>query len=142
MYPQPFGIQAEYNWGKTPGLDVAANQIQEKSLNGGYIQAMYKIDNFKFLDTNGTLIPFVKYQYFDGYNKAESNAAQNNVNDWEIGAEWQIAPEVELVAYYHRMKRTNLVVGASSANAALGGPKTDYEEFSADALRVQLQYNF
>lgn len=142
MYPQPFGLQAEWNWGKTPGLDIAANEIQEKSLNGGYIQAMYKIDNFQVFDTNGTLIPFVKWQYFDGYNKAESNAAQNKVNDWEIGAEWQIAPEVELVAYYHRMKRSNLVRGASAANAALGGPATDYEVFSADALRVQLQYNF
>jgi phosphate-selective porin len=142
MYPQPFGIQAEWNWGKTPGLDIAANEIQEKSLNGGYIQAMYKIDNFQVFDTNGTLIPFVKWQYFDGYNKAESNAAQNKVNDWEIGAEWQIAPEVELVAYYHRMKRSNLVSGASAANAALGGPSTDYEVFNADALRVQLQYNF
>jgi hypothetical protein len=40
------------------------------------------------------------------------------------------------------MKRSNLVRGASAANAALGGPATDYEVFDADALRVQLQYNF
>lgn len=145
MYPQPFGIQAEWNWGKTPGLDTTKGTngvIEEQSLNGGYLQAMYKIDNFQFFDTNGTLIPFVKWQYFDGYNKAEANSPQNKVNDWEIGAEWQIAPEVELVAYYHRMKRSNLVTGASAANAALGGPNTDYETFNADALRVQLQYNF
>ncbi|WP_036302349.1 porin [Methylotenera sp. L2L1] len=142
MYPQPFGLQAEWNWGKTPGLDIQANQIQEKSLNGGYIQAMYKIDNFKFLDTNGTLIPFIKWQYFDGYNKAESNAAQNHVNDWEVGAEWQIAPEVELVAYYHRMKRTNLVTNSSGAANPEFPNRTDYETFNADALRVQLQYNF
>jgi phosphate-selective porin len=139
MYPQPFGLQGEWTWGKTPGLDIAANQIQEKSLNGGYLQAMYKIDNFKFLDTDGTLIPFIKWQYFDGYNKAESNAAQNHVNDWEVGAEWQIAPEVELVAYYHRMKRTNLVTGIQTAEFP---NRADYETFDADALRVQLQYNF
>ena len=145
MYPQPFGIQAEWNWGKTPGLDTTKGTngvIEEQSLNGGYLQAMYKIDNFHFFDTNGTLIPFVKWQYFDGYNKAETNSPQNKVNDWEIGAEWQIAPEVELVAYYHHMKRSNLVTGATTANAALGGPATDYETFDADALRVQLQYNF
>jgi len=135
MYPQPFGLQAEWNWGKTPGLDLAANQIQEKSLNGGYVQAMYKIDNFKFLDTNGTLIPFIKWQYFDGYNKAETNAPENHVNDWEVGAEWQIAPEVEFVAYYHKMKRNNLVTGSLSG-------RKDYETFDADALRMQLQYNF
>lgn len=139
MYPQPFGLQGEWTWGKTPGLDIAQNRIEEKSLNGGYLQAMYKIDNFQFFDTNGTLIPFVKWQYFDGYNKAESNAAPNHVNDWEIGAEWQIAPEVELVAYYHKMKRTNLVTGIQTAEFP---NRTDYETFDADALRVQLQYNF
>ncbi|MEK9826144.1 MAG: porin [Methylotenera sp.] len=135
MYPQPFGLQAEWNWGNTPGLDVAKNVIEEKSLNGGYVQAMYKIDNFKFLDTNGTLIPFIKWQYFDGYNKAETNSPENHVNDWEVGAEWQIAPEVELVAYYHKMKRSNLVTGNRAG-------RKDYETFDADALRVQLQYNF
>ena len=141
MYPQPFGLQGEWTWGKTPGLDIAANEIQEKSLNGGYLQAMYKIDNFQFFDTNGTLIPFVRWQYFDGYNKAESNAARNHVNDWEIGAEWQIAPEVELVAYYHKMKRTNLVAAGANANPEFPN-RADYETFDADALRVQLQYNF
>jgi hypothetical protein len=139
MYPQPFGLQGEWTWGKTPGLNTTTNTIEEQSLNGGYLQAMYKIDNFKFFDTNGTLIPFVRWQYFDGYNKAESNAAKNNVNDWEIGAEWQIAPEVELVAYYHKLKRTNLVTGIQTAEFP---NRADYETFDADALRVQLQYNF
>lgn len=135
MYPQPFGLQGEWNWGKTPGLDLATNAIKEKSLNGGYVQAMYKIDNFKFFDTDGTLIPFVRWQYFDGFNKAETNAPENHVNDWEYGIEWQIAPEVELMAEYHRMKRNNLVTG-NRANTR------DYQSFDADALRVQLQYNF
>ncbi len=139
MYPQPFGIMAEWNWGTTPGLDVATNTIREQSLNGGYVQAMYQIENFKFFDTNGTLIPFIKWQYFDGANKAETNAPQNHVNDWEVGAEWQIAPEVELVAYYHKMKRSNLVTGTINPNVKA---RSSYESFDADALRVQLQYNF
>jgi hypothetical protein len=142
MYPQPFGLQAEWNWGTTPGLDTATNTIKEQNLQGGYVQAMYKIDNVKVFDNVTTLIPFVKWQYFDGFNKAETNSPENHVNDWEIGAEWQIAPEVELVAYYHKMKRSNLVTGASAATAALGGPATDYSTFDAEALRVQLQYNF
>lgn len=135
MYPQPFGLQAEWNWGTTPGLDIAQNRIEEKNLQGGYVQAMYKIDNFHFLETNGTLIPFVKWQYFDGYNKAETNAPENHVNDWELGVEWQLAPEVEIMAEYHRMKRNNLVTGNRSGTL-------DYQSFTADALRVQLQYNF
>lgn len=146
MYPQPFGIQAEWNWGNTPGLDIAKNVIEKKSLNGGYVQAMYKIDNFQFLSTNGTLIPFVKWQYFDGYNKAETNSPENHVNDWELGVEWQLAPEVEIAMVYHRMNRTNLVTGnrvASAANTANNlPPREDYENFKAEALRVQLQYNF
>lgn len=135
MYPQPFGLTGEWTWGRTPGLDIATNTIKQESLNGGYLQAMYKIDNFKFFDTNGVLIPFVRWQYFDGYNKAENNAPRNNVNDWEWGVEWQIAPEVELMAEYHRMNRNNLVTG-NRAGAQ------DYQSFNADALRVQLQYNF
>lgn len=135
MYPQPFGLQAEWNWGTTPGLDVAQNRIEEKHLQGGYVQAMYKIDNFQFLETNGTLIPFVRWQYFDGYNKAETNAPKNNVNDWELGLEWQLAPEVEIMAEYHRMKRNNLVTGNRAGTQ-------DYQSFTADALRVQVQYNF
>jgi len=138
MYPQPFGIEAEWNWGITPGLDIASNTIKEQNLQGGYVQAMYHIENFKFFETNGTLIPFIKWQYFDGFNKAETNAPQNNVNDWEIGAEWQIAPEVELAMVYHKMKRNNLVTGASNTTVS----KSDYESFNAEALRVQLQYNF
>ena len=140
MYPMPFGLQGEWNWGKTPGLDIAANAIQEKKLNGGYIQTMYKIDHVKIGDTDGTVIPFVRWQYFDGYSKAEDNAAQNKVNDWELGAEWQIAPEVELVAYYHHMNRSNLVTGGAAATNPSG--KEDYARFKADAIRVQLQYNF
>ena len=98
------------------------------------MQAMYKIDDFY----KGTLIPFIKWQYFDGANKAELNAPVNHVNDWEYGLEWQIAPEVELTAVYHVMNRNNLVTGAS--NTTLN--KQDYATFKADALRVQLQYNF
>jgi phosphate-selective porin len=138
MYPQPFGLQAEWNWGKTPGLDTskgANGTIEEQSLNGGYVQAMYKIDNFKVFDTDGTLIPFVRWQYFDGFNKAETNAPENHVNDWEYGLEWQIAPEVEFVAEYHHMKRNNLVTGARAGTR-------DYQSFDADAIRMQLQYNF
>lgn len=135
MYPQPFGIEAEWNWGRTPGLDLATNTIQEKNMNGGYVQVMYKNDNFKFFETNGTIIPFVKWQYFDGYNKAEVNSPQNKVNDWEIGAEWQIAPEVELVAEYHIMNRNNLVTGNTAG-------RPDYARFEANALRLQLQYNY
>ncbi len=132
-YPQPWGIQTEWNWGTTPALDIATNTIKEATLTGGYVQAMYMTKN-----DWGTWIPFVRWQYFDGANKAETNAPRNKVNDWELGTEWQIAKEVELTVEYHRMNRNNLVTGASSTTLV----PADYGRFQADALRVQLQYNF
>jgi len=135
MYPQPFGLESEWNMGHTPGLNAETNIIEEKNLRGGYIQTMYKIDNFNFIYNNTTLIPFLKWQYFDGYNKAELNAPRNQVNDYELGFEWQIAPEVELVAEYHRMHRNNLVTGNTTN-------RMDYERFQANVLRLQLQYNY
>jgi hypothetical protein len=129
-YPQPFGLQAEWNWGRTPGLDLATNSILETDLEGGYVQAMYKLEH-----RLGTFLPFVKWQYFDGASKAENNAPLNEVNDLEIGVEWQIAAPLELAAVYHRMNRTNLVTGNRAG-------RIDYQRFEADALRLQLQLNF
>lgn len=135
MYPQPFGLQAEWNWGTTPGLNMATNTIAAQSLNGGYVQAMYMKKDWNGW---GTFIPFIKWQYFNGYNKAERNAPQNRVNDWELGLEWQIKPEVEIAAVYHRMNRNNLVTGAGNGTEA----KQDYAPFKANAMRMQLQVNF
>jgi len=129
-YPQPFGVQAEWNWGDTPALDFASNSLVPATLDGGYVQAMYKLDS-----DHGTFFPFVKWQYFDGANKAEANAPRNHVNDWEVGLEWQLAKEVELTAVWHHMKRNNLVTGNR-----LGRP--DYAAFEADALRLQVQFNY
>jgi phosphate-selective porin/polyhydroxyalkanoate synthesis regulator phasin len=138
MYPQPWGLEAEWNWGTSPGLDVAENKIKNGSLHGGYVQGSYFAKDVNLFNYNiGTVIPFVKWQYYDGFNKAETNAPKNNVNDWELGLEWQIAPEVELVAVYHKMKRTNMTTSGEFNN--LNG---SYKTFDADALRLQLQYNF
>jgi len=141
MYPQPWGLEGEWTSGKTPGLEMdegTNGTVANRNLNGGYIQGSYFAnDVFLFNSNIGNLIPFVKWQYFDGYNKAETNAPKNQVNDWEWGLEWQIAPEVELAAVYHRMKRTNMTNVGLHNN--LNG---SYRTFEAEALRLQLQYNF
>jgi phosphate-selective porin len=138
MYPQPWGLEGEWAWGTTPGFDMSDRKVANRSLHGGYIQGSYYANDVYLFDSNiGNLIPFVKWQYYDGYNKAETNAPQNRVNDWELGVEWQIAPEVELAAVYHRMKRTNMTTGG--AYNTLNG---SYQQFEAEALRMQLQYNF
>lgn len=138
MYPQPWGLEGEWNWGTTPGLDMAENKVKNKSLHGGYIQGSYFAKDVSMFNTNiGTVIPFVKWEYYDGYNKAETNAPKNNVNDWIFGLEWQPDPAFEIVAQYQAMKRTNMTTGG--AFNALNG---SYRTFDAQALRIQLQYNF
>jgi Phosphate-selective porin O and P len=99
-------------------------------LEGGYIQAMFMTAN-----ELGTFIPFVKWQYYNGANKSETNSPYNQVNDVELGVEWQIAREVELTGVYHRMDRNNLVTGNRVG-------RIDYQNFETDALRFQLQYNY
>jgi phosphate-selective porin/polyhydroxyalkanoate synthesis regulator phasin len=147
MYPQPWGLEGEWNWGTSPGLDTNAGAlssgrqtgvIKNQSLHGGYVQGSYFAKDFSLFNTNlGTIIPFIKWQYFDGFNKAETNAPQNKVNDWEMGLEWQPVPEFEIAAVYHKMKRTNITT-SGDFNAVNGSYKT----FDAEALRIQLQYNF
>jgi hypothetical protein len=131
MYPQPFGLQAEWNWGKSPGLEKDTLMIDERNVHGGYLQAMYLHKTASY----GNVLPFVKWQYFDGFNKAETNAPKNEVNDWEIGVEWQLNKEVELTAVYHILDRNNLITGNRAG-------REDYANFTSDALRLQVQYNF
>jgi phosphate-selective porin/polyhydroxyalkanoate synthesis regulator phasin len=138
MYPQPWGLEGEWNWGTSPGLDTGTNTMDNRSLHGGYVQGSYFANDVNFMNMNiGNLLPFVKWQYYDGYNKAETNAPKNNVNDWELGVEWQIAPEVEIAAVYHKMKRTNMTTSGMFNNV-----NGSYQTFNAEALRIQLQYNF
>jgi hypothetical protein len=85
------------------------------------------------LKDGDALTPFVKWQYFDGYQKAESNAPKNKANDWEVGVEWQAAKEVELTAVVHKMNRSDL-----SANGGYGYG----DRFEGTALRVQAQINY
>lgn len=125
-YPQPFGLQAEWNWGRGPQLAATLDAIEERSLQGGYIQAMYKDDDFLGV---GTLIPFVRWQRFDGALKFQPNAPFTQVNDWEIGFEWQPVPQVELATVYHRMDRNDTT-------------RAPYADFDSDVLRVQLQINY
>jgi phosphate-selective porin len=125
-YPQPFGLQAEWNWGTGPQLAASLDAIEQRSLQGGYIQAMYKDDDFFGL---GTLVPFVKWQRFDGALKFQPNAPFTDVSDWEIGFEWQPVPQVELVTVYHRMDRNDTT-------------RAPYEQFRSDVLRVQVQINY
>lgn len=125
IYPQPLGLQAEYNIGEGPEYDPATNSIQVKDLQGGYAQLMYmkKIGN-------QTLIPFVKLQYYDGGKKHERDAPSHLVYQTEIGAEWLIVRNLELTALYSIEDRT------------VRNAQNPFNRQHGNRLRLQAQFNF
>ena len=100
LYPKPFGLLAEYNVGTGPEFDKLSDSITNQRLSGGFITASYKID-FK----SQILIPFVRYQKYDGGKKHELDARSYKVEELEIGAEWQPNKNFELVVMYTMSSR-------------------------------------
>lgn len=129
LFPQPFGLQAEWNWGKGATLDPNARDgkgaIERQGLSGGYVQASYKIDNI--FRSDGALIPFAKWQTYRGAWKGANNAPLVAVDEIEVGVEYQIMKALELTLAYSTMDRTN--------TANLG-------QASGDLARAQLQWNY
>jgi hypothetical protein len=125
LYPKPFGIVAEYNWGKGPEFNTQTDSIEVQSLRGGYVQAMYQ---FKVKEQ--IIFPFVRYQLYDGGKKHERDARSHTVDELEVGVEWQPVRAFELVAMYTVSERR-------------------YEDFGRQnnfqagrLLRLQAQINF
>jgi Phosphate-selective porin O and P len=130
-YPQPFGFQTEWNVGRGPGLNDAQNAVIERPLTGGYAMVMYKHDTCN----HGILIPFVRWQYFEGGYRSERNAPYVHVDEWEAGLEWQINPSIEIVTMYTLTDRTN-------TTAFTDAGVRSYNQFEGQLLRVQLQWNY
>lgn len=126
VYPQPFGLQAEYNVGTGPEYNPVNNTIEQKKLKGGYAILSYKIDT----KNHQTLIPFVRYQSYEGGKKHELDARKYRVKETEIGVEWQPFKNFEAVAMYTMSDRT-FEDGVLKTNQQKG-----------NLLRIQLQLNF
>jgi len=125
VYPKPFGIQAEYNIGRGPEFDVLLDSITTQKLSGGYVTASYKL-NWK----EQTFIPFTRFQKYSGGKKHELDARSYDVEELEIGMEWQPAKQFELVVMYTMSERR-------------------YEDFAnqdnkqkGNLMRIQAQINF
>lgn len=95
LYPQPFGVQAEYNIGKGPEYDPQTNAITTQFLQGGYATLSYYL-SYK----EQQFYPFIRFQYYDGGKKHELDARSYTVKDTEIGLEWHPYPHFELLAEY------------------------------------------
>jgi hypothetical protein len=125
VYPQPFGFQAEYNVGTGPEYNTLTNTIDQQNLKGGYATASY------FMDLKGQiLIPFVRYQYYNGGKKHERDARSYRVKELEIGVEWQPIKNFEFVAMY-TMSERRFEDAALPSNLQKGS-----------LLRLQVQANF
>lgn len=125
LYPKPFGIQAEYNIGTGPEFNKATSTIEEKPLKGGYIQMSY----FSTYKTH-TIIPFARYQVYQGGKKHERDARSYDVKDIEIGVEWQPWKQFELVAMYTISQRRYEDLALPNNNQ------------KGNLLRIQAQMNF
>lgn len=100
LYPKPFGIQAEYNIGRGPEFNTSTDSIETKKLNGGYATF-----NYRLTAKNHFIFPFFRMQYYSGGKKHELDARSHDVNEFELGVEWQPLKNFELVAQYTISKR-------------------------------------
>ena len=125
LYPQPFGIQAEFTTGTGPRFNKNTDSIESAKLVGGYILMSYR---FK---VNGqTIIPFVRYVKYDGAKKFEQDARAYNVEEIEAGIEWEPVKQFELVVAYNSATR-RFEDYAKQDNQQIGR-----------FLRIQAQVNF
>lgn len=99
-YPKPFGFQAEYNIGRGPEYNKYTDSIELRNLAGGYVMVNYQL---KLKDH--TLIPFVKYKYYNGGKKFEQDARSYTINDLDLGIEWQLWKNFELTLMYSLSER-------------------------------------
>ncbi len=126
LYPQPFGLEAEWNWGRGPELSSDYRSIGVGSLHGGYVQANYRVKTGW-----GEMFPFARWHYYDGARKFANNAPRTKVNEVDFGLEWSPWPEIELsVMYTHTFQRTDTT----------SAPYRDVE--NADRLGLQVQWNY
>lgn len=127
MFPQPFGMAVEYNIGKGPRYnpDPAVNAVELGDLEGGYV-----LLNYAFKSKDQYILPFVRFQYYDGGKKQENDGRSYNVHETEFGVEWQPRPSFELTMAYNIADRTYIDV-AKPVNNQQGS-----------FLRLQAQVNF
>ena len=125
LYPKPFGIQAEYNIGRGPRFNKVSDSVEVSSLKGGYITASYKTQKGKHV-----IIPFSRYQYYQGGKKHEMDAMAYDVKEFEVGIEWQPNKNIELVTMY------------TFSDRRFESFKNQNNHQKGSLLRIQLQLNF
>jgi hypothetical protein len=131
LYPQPFGLEAEWTWGEGPQLSNDLTTISSQPLSGGFVQAVYR----HVFPNQSEILPFVRWQHFDGARKFATNAPQTSVDEIAIGLEYIPYPELEISLMYAIGSRTN-----TTDNPAGAGPR--YRDVDYSYLGIQAQINF
>jgi hypothetical protein len=125
LYPRPFGLQAEWNWGEGPEFDDITKRIEVKPLSGGYIQAMYWIKKSPI----GQIIPYARWQTYRGGFKAGINAPRLETDEVELGVEFTPIKPIEFTLAFSRMQRRE-------ADERRSG------QAEGNVLRAQLQWSY
>ena len=99
--------------------------IEQGDLSGGYVLASYKIDNP--FTSKDVIIPFYKWQHYEGGMKFEQDAARQFLNEHEFGIEYQPWKALEVTMEYVKTDRTNIGTGFQA---------------NADLFRTQIQWNY
>lgn len=124
-YAQPFGLQAEYNIGRGPQFVAGSNSIESRRIEGGYVQAMYRITKDRQV-----IQPFVRLHEYRGGKKMELDARRYDVRELEFGVEWAPFSNFEFTALYASSDR--LYEDAANVGNRQKG----------QLLRLQAQFNY
>ena len=145
VFPQPFGLQAEYMIGRGPQLNNDRTEIELGSVRGGYVQLYY---NYKCDTYCQNIFPYVRWQEYFGGQKLQSNAPQQSVRETELGLEYQFNRALELTVAYSWTQRTSadsstLPVNTCGLSASpVSCTQTPYQLQTGNLLRFQLQWSF
>jgi hypothetical protein len=131
LYPQPFGVQAEYMYGRGPvyqyngPMAAVMHEIITGRNEGGYLQLMYmrKIKNM-------TVTPYTRGQYFFGGKKPELDARRHIVKELEMGIEFQIIKQLEVTLAY------------TISDRVFEDSRNPVNHQKGNFMRMQLQLNF
>jgi hypothetical protein len=133
LYPQPFGLEAEWTWGREPTLSQDMRSIVSDNLSGGYVQAVYR----HVFPNQAELLPFMRWQTFEGARKFATNAPRFRSNELALGVEYIPYPEVEITLMYATGTRAN-----STDNPGGAATLPRYRDVNFHYLGIQAQINF
>jgi len=127
-YPQPFGVEAEWNVGRGPALSADSRNIESASLRGGYVQLNYR---HKRANATTVMFPFTRWNYYDGGRKFARNAPMTKVNEMDFGLEFSPWADAEFTAVFTRtIERTRTSAYPYAATK------------DANRIGLQVQWNF